>query len=53
MTADEIYAAHLNEVEELGWAEVLAQWDRWELAGWEGNWQDIELPPGWEWEDTR
>ena len=48
-----VFAAHLAEVEDLGWAEVVERMELWARAGYEGNWQDPEydLPEDWSWPD--
>ena len=53
MTADDVHLAHVAEVEELGWAEVLERMELWALCGYEGDWQDARYDPsaGWSWPD--
>lgn len=50
-TSDAIFIAHVEEVEDLGWAEVSARMDRWEIHGYAGDWQDddYDLPEDWSW----
>jgi hypothetical protein len=50
---DAIFLAHVAEVEDLGWAEVLERMERWRFNGYEGDWQDARYDPAdsWSWPD--
>jgi hypothetical protein len=51
--AENVFLAHVSEVEELGWAYVAERMDRWRMCGHEGDWQDAryDLDDSWSWPD--